>query len=103
MIEQYRGLGPFLRFTQGDRCSIEGTFALRPVEEDHVGVARVGGFERLAFDHAGLKELFAEVLADNVFMLKLFEKSGLESSARHEGGIVHVRLRLCERSDHSSA
>ena len=52
---------------------------------------------------AGLKELFAEVLADNVFMLKLFEKSGLGFSARHDGGIVHVRLRLFERRDISSA
>jgi RimJ/RimL family protein N-acetyltransferase len=53
--------------------------------------------------NAGLKELFAEVLADNVFMLKLFQKSGLGFSARHEGGIVHVRLGLFERSDKASA
>jgi len=51
----------------------------------------------------GLKELFAEVLADNVFMLKLFERSGLRSTARHEGGVVHVTLRLPEGRDHCSS
>ena len=53
--------------------------------------------------NAGLKQLFAEVLADNVFMLKLFERSGLRSSTRHEGGVVHVTLRLPEGSDHCSS
>jgi len=53
--------------------------------------------------NAGLRELFAEVLADNVFMLKLFERSGMRSSARHESGVVHVTLRLPERSDPCSS
>jgi ribosomal protein S18 acetylase RimI-like enzyme len=43
---------------------------------------------------AGLKELIAEVLPDNVSMLKVFEKSGLSPVTRRESGVVHVRLRL---------
>lgn len=42
---------------------------------------------------AGLKELIAEVLASNGAMLKVFEKSGLQMSARREGPIMHVMLR----------
>jgi ribosomal protein S18 acetylase RimI-like enzyme len=43
---------------------------------------------------AGLKELIAEVLPDNVSMLNVFEKSGLSPVTRRESGVVHVRLRL---------
>jgi ribosomal protein S18 acetylase RimI-like enzyme len=43
---------------------------------------------------AGLEELIAEVLPDNVSMLKVFEKSGLSPVTRRESGVVHVRLRL---------
>ena len=41
----------------------------------------------------GLKELVAEVLADNVPMLKVFERSGLAMTTKHEGSVVHVTLR----------
>ena len=41
----------------------------------------------------GLKELVAEVLADNVAMLKVFERSGLAMATKHEGSVVHVTLR----------
>ena len=41
----------------------------------------------------GLKELVAEVLADNVAMLKVFERSGLTMTTTHEGSVVHVTLR----------
>ena len=44
---------------------------------------------------AGLKELIAEVLPDNVPMLKVFEKSGLLPSFKREPQVVHVALRLC--------
>lgn len=44
---------------------------------------------------AGLKELTAEVLPENVPMLKVFEKSGLPLSVKHEPQVVHVALRLC--------
>ena len=42
---------------------------------------------------AGLEELVAEVLADNAPMLKVFERSGLAMTAKHEGTVVHVSLR----------
>jgi GNAT superfamily N-acetyltransferase len=44
---------------------------------------------------AGINELIAEVLADNIPMLRVFEKSGLRLTTKHEGGIVHVDLQLC--------
>jgi GNAT superfamily N-acetyltransferase len=43
---------------------------------------------------AGLKEFTAEVLPDNIPMLKVFEKSGLKSSTKRGSGAVHVALRL---------
>jgi RimJ/RimL family protein N-acetyltransferase len=43
---------------------------------------------------AGLREFVAEVLPGNAAMLSVFKKSGLETTSRHEGGIVHVTLRL---------
>ena len=41
---------------------------------------------------AGLRELIAEVLAENVPMLSVFERSGLPISTRREGPVVHVTL-----------
>jgi RimJ/RimL family protein N-acetyltransferase len=43
---------------------------------------------------AGLQELIAEVLPDNVAMLKVFEKSGLSVSMKRASQTVHVVLRL---------
>jgi GNAT superfamily N-acetyltransferase len=43
---------------------------------------------------AGLKELIAEVLPDNVPMLRVFEKSGFPLSIKREPQVVHVALRL---------
>lgn len=43
---------------------------------------------------AGLKEFVAEVLPENISMLKVFEKSGLKSSTKRESGTVHVVLQL---------
>jgi RimJ/RimL family protein N-acetyltransferase len=43
---------------------------------------------------AGLEELIAEVLPDNIPMLKVFEKSGFRLSTRREPQVVHVSLRL---------
>ena len=42
---------------------------------------------------AGLSELVAEVLSDNLSMLKVFERSGLSMRTRREGPVVHVTLR----------
>jgi RimJ/RimL family protein N-acetyltransferase len=38
--------------------------------------------------------LTAEVLAENIAMLRVFEKSGLRLNAQRESGVVHVVLRL---------
>jgi RimJ/RimL family protein N-acetyltransferase len=43
---------------------------------------------------AGLKEFVAEVLPENIPMLKVFEKSGLCLSTKRESGVVHVVLEL---------
>jgi GNAT superfamily N-acetyltransferase len=58
-----------------------------------VGAALMGHLARIARD-AGLKELIAEVLADNISMLKVFQKSGLPFRTSREGGVVHVALQL---------
>ena len=42
---------------------------------------------------AGLRELIAEVLSENVPMLNVFERSGLPITTRREGPVVHVTLR----------
>ena len=41
---------------------------------------------------AGLRELIAEVLAENVRMLNVFEHSGLAMDTRRVGTVVHVTL-----------
>ena len=43
---------------------------------------------------AGLKELIAEVLSENVPMLKVFEKSGLPLTIARQPGVVQVTMRL---------
>jgi hypothetical protein len=43
---------------------------------------------------AGLKKFVAEVLAENMPMLRVFEKSGCRLSTHHEAGVVHVSLQL---------
>jgi RimJ/RimL family protein N-acetyltransferase len=44
--------------------------------------------------NAGLKELRAEVLVENISMLRVLEKSGLHVSTTREAGIVRVSLQL---------
>ena len=43
---------------------------------------------------AGLKEFIAEVLPENMPMLKVFERCGLAMTTRSERGVVHVTLAL---------
>jgi RimJ/RimL family protein N-acetyltransferase len=43
---------------------------------------------------AGLEEFVAEVLPENVPMLKVFERCGLVMTTRRERGVVHVKLAL---------
>ena len=42
---------------------------------------------------AGLNKLIAEVLASNLAMLRVFEKSGLQMKMKREGAVIHVTLR----------
>ena len=42
---------------------------------------------------AGLRELIAEVLSENVPMLNVFDRSGLAMNTRRDGAVVHVTLR----------
>ena len=48
---------------------------------------------------AGLEELIAEVLPDNIPMLKVFEKSGFRLSTKREPQVVHVLLRFFKEED----
>ena len=43
---------------------------------------------------SGLKQLSAEVLADNISMMRVFEKCGLRLNTTREGSVVHVTLQL---------
>jgi len=58
-----------------------------------IGAALLRHLAILARD-AGLKEFTAEVLPENIPMLKTFEKSGLQMGTKRESGTVHVTLRL---------
>jgi hypothetical protein len=40
----------------------------------------------------GIKELIAEVLPENIPMLKVFQKSGLSLQTKHHAGVVNVAL-----------
>jgi RimJ/RimL family protein N-acetyltransferase len=46
-----------------------------------------------------LKEFVAEVLAENVPMLKVFERCGLAMNTRRESGVVHVTLALSDDAE----
>ena len=48
---------------------------------------------------ARIKELIAEVLPENIAMLKVFAKSGLRLSTTREVGVVHVGMQLAIPSD----
>jgi RimJ/RimL family protein N-acetyltransferase len=59
-----------------------------------IGTLLMGHLANLA-RQAGIKELIAEVLAENIAMLKVFEKSGLGLTTKQQAGVVHVDLQLC--------
>jgi GNAT superfamily N-acetyltransferase len=69
--------------------------ALRPDEyQSHgIGAALLRHLAAIA-RNAGLEELIAEVLPDNLPMLKVFENSGFPMSRKHDFQAVHVSLRL---------
>jgi len=61
-----------------------------------IGAALMRHLAVLAVE-AGLKELIAEVLPDNISMLKVFEKSGFRLNMTRNSGVVHVTLQLSEQ------
>lgn len=69
-------------FTVVDRYQRQGIGAL--LMRHLAGIAR----------EAGINELVAEVLADNVAMLRVFEKSGLRLGAKQMAGVAHIVLKL---------
>src|SRR5579863_2664975 len=71
-----------LAFAVIDQCQNQG-----------IGAALMRHLGMIARD-AGLAELVAEVLPENLPMLKVFEKSGYYSSMKREARVIHVRLQL---------
>ena len=70
-----------------------GAVSFAPADEGSGAEGRCEHEPALNVCEMGLKELVAEVLADNVPMLKVFERSGLAMTTKHEGSVVHVTLR----------
>ncbi len=58
-----------------------------------IGAALMHHLALLARD-AGIKELIAEVLPENIPMLKVFQKSGLGLQTQHKGGVIDVTLNI---------
>jgi GNAT superfamily N-acetyltransferase len=58
-----------------------------------IGALLMGHLSAIA-RQAGIKELIAEVLAENMSMLRVFERSGLRLTTKREAGVVHVALEL---------
>jgi RimJ/RimL family protein N-acetyltransferase len=72
----------------------EVAFAVVDEFQGHgIGAALMRHLTIIARD-AGLKEFVAEVLSDNIAMLKVFEKSGLRPRTKREAQVVHVVLEL---------
>jgi RimJ/RimL family protein N-acetyltransferase len=58
-----------------------------------IGAALMRHLAALARD-TGFREFIAEVLPENLAMLKVFQKSGLNPATKRDAGVVHVRLPL---------
>jgi GNAT superfamily N-acetyltransferase len=58
-----------------------------------IGAALMRHLTLLARD-AGIKELIAEVLPENLPMLKVFQNSGLDLQTKHRAGVVEVTLNV---------
>jgi RimJ/RimL family protein N-acetyltransferase len=72
----------------------EVAFAVVDQHQGHgIGAALMRHLAAIARE-AGLRELIAEVLPENIPMLKVLERSGLPFSTTREPGVVHVALRL---------
>jgi GNAT superfamily N-acetyltransferase len=58
-----------------------------------IGVALMRHLVAIA-RRAGVRELIADVLPENIPMLKVLESSGLPVDTKHDRGVVHATLRL---------
>jgi GNAT superfamily N-acetyltransferase len=58
-----------------------------------IGAALMRHLAALARD-GGIKELIAEVLPENIPMLKVFQNSGLSLQTKHRAGVVEVVLKV---------
>jgi GNAT superfamily N-acetyltransferase len=82
------------RYIVARRASAEMAFAVvDQYQGQGIGALLLRHLAAIARD-AGIEELTAEVLSDNVSMLKVFEKSGYRFGIEREGGVAHVTLRL---------
>jgi RimJ/RimL family protein N-acetyltransferase len=73
------------------------------VEEDYHGQGMAGRLLRHLAGIArqkGVSQLEAEVLPENMAMIKVFERSGLPVKKKFEGGIVHIIMSLTENAAH---
>ncbi len=62
-------------------------------QEQGIGAALMRHLVLLA-RNAGIKELVAEVLSENIPMLKVFQKSGLGIQTKHRAGVIDVTLNI---------
>jgi GNAT superfamily N-acetyltransferase len=82
------------RYVAGDRASAELAFAVVDrCQGQGVGAALLRHLVVIA-RAAGLRELTADVLAENRAMLKVFEKNGLPMTTKRRSEVVHVTLTL---------
>ncbi len=91
------GTGRYSTFQDpGGAYSAEVSFT---VEEDYHGQGIASNLMRRLTAIAkenGVTQLFAEVLAQNRAMLKVFSRSGLPMKQKHEREVTHVTLSLTE-------
>jgi GNAT superfamily N-acetyltransferase len=72
----------------------ELAFAVVDEYQGHgIGAALMRHLTLLARD-AGIKEMIAEVLPENLPMLKVFQDSGLDLQTKHRAGVVEVTLTM---------
>jgi GNAT superfamily N-acetyltransferase len=93
---------------EGDRASIVagGRYVVEKRETAEIAFAVVDDYQGYGIGavllyhlaalarQAGLKEFTAEVLPDNIPMLKVFERSGLKFSSKRSADGVHAMLQL---------
>jgi RimJ/RimL family protein N-acetyltransferase len=61
-----------------------------------IGLALVKSLVQIA-QRIGIRELIADVLAENVGMLKVFDKCGFPLAKERDGGVIHIAIDLPDR------